>query len=193
MKSALFQKLASLPGINWFNNKEKISRPDPTPEMRLEPQEDDSHGRLYRLSSKYFRKLVTQDLYIQELHKLLDQFNFEVEKWDTVQAGHEHEIQKMKLECDRRIEDIQFQMHNSRNGRLHNEIQQLSAKVRRQENHINSLEKRKPILSDHKAKDFIKAIGALMDSIKYNKNHEVGRIRDMAHRLDALLRKTEDV
>ena len=184
MKSKLLQRLAKLPGINWFNNKEKIERTAPRPVNRIQPKETDSQKRLYILADRYLRKLTVQDLYINEVNKLLDQFNFEVEKWDQIQAGHEQEIERIRKECSDLIS-------NSSVALLKQKVQQLEAQVTRLTNHNKNLENRKPILSDHKAKDFINAIDRMLDSIKYNGNRDVGRVRDMGYRLQSLLNKIE--
>lgn len=101
MKSKLFQKLAQLTGISLFNWKEKIAHA----EVRVfEPTTDPD--RMYRQNYVYFKRITAQAQLIDVMRKIIDSYDFEVEKWDTIQAGHESEIAHLKFDHDQEIDTI---------------------------------------------------------------------------------------
>lgn len=93
MKSNLFKIFAALPGINWFNWKEKIERE--LPMTRINPKLHEHNPELlYKMATKYFEKIVVQDKYIWVQMKLIDSFDEQVQKWDEIQAKHEMEVEE---------------------------------------------------------------------------------------------------
>lgn len=91
MKSKLFQKLAQLTGISLFNWKEKIAHA----EVRVfEPTTDPD--RMYRQNYVYFKRITAQAQLIDVMRKIIDSYDFEMEKWDTIQANHEQALVDMR-------------------------------------------------------------------------------------------------
>src|SRR5688572_19072269 len=74
MKSKLFQRLAELPGINWFNRKEKMEYTDELKEMK--PMKgDESYTKLYQACLRYFNHIQALKKYIETIHGLIGQFD----------------------------------------------------------------------------------------------------------------------
>jgi hypothetical protein len=119
MKSLLFRKLASLPGINLFNLKDKVEIREVA--ERVEPTLEQSHAKLFKLAHKYFIRVVVQDKYIKILNRIINQYSFESDKWDTIQSNHEYEIAEIRREYEQKIKNIK----NSTHKNLHDDIAQL--------------------------------------------------------------------
>lgn len=112
MFSKLFKKLSALPGVNWYNHKEKIEYELPV--GRINPKlHHDNIDLLYKLSMTYFEKIVVQDKLIYLLKQLIDEFDTEVAKWDAIQAEHEKEIENV-----RRLEDQLKKAQLTRNPKI---------------------------------------------------------------------------
>lgn len=112
MKSKLFKRLADLPGVSWFNHNEKVETPPPN--QPLPPVESESAGAMYRQSIKYFSSIVRFAQIIKVQKELIDSYDFEVEKWDMIQAAHEEELKQR----DDQIKSLKGQVRAIENRKL---------------------------------------------------------------------------
>lgn len=126
MKSNLFKRLAALPGINWFNHKEKAEY---TEEQHLPViGQAESYFELLRKSEKYFSHIQSLKQYIKVLLTLVDEFDDEVIRWDRVRAQHEREVNEVK---------------NSSSGRMKSLLQEREAQIKKLQNRVRDLENQK--------------------------------------------------
>ena len=110
MISKLFQKLASLPGINLFNHRDKM---EIAPELPFHPPTgEESYDKIKEKANKYFKHLVVQNQYIKALHKLLDQVDDEVMNWDRRQAAHEQDIVDATRPLLKEINNLKMQVRH---------------------------------------------------------------------------------
>lgn len=133
MKSNLFKRLAALPGINWFNHKQKMEY---TEEQQLPPlTQAEAYAEVLWKAEKYFAHIQALNAYIKTMLTLIDEFDDEVIRWDRFQAQHEREIKEANEG------DVK---------KLRNQLQEREHKIRKLENRIRDLEiqKSKPIISD---------------------------------------------
>ena len=98
MKSKLFNLLARLPGINWFNHKNRITYDPVETEKHLVHIAKGGHtyNAIKEQNYRYYEHMMGQAQYIKAMNKLIDEFDFEIEKWDAIQAGHESELERLK-------------------------------------------------------------------------------------------------
>lgn len=98
MISALFKKLASLPGINWFNRKDKIEYDPAATEERLKQIAKGGHtyNAIKQQNYMYYTHMMGQAQYIKAMNKLIDEFDLVVESWDGIQSEHESELEILR-------------------------------------------------------------------------------------------------
>lgn len=161
MKSKLFQRLAELPGINWFNRKEKMEYTDEIKELK--PMNgDESYTKLYQACLKYFSHMQALKKYIDTMHGLIGQFDSWIESLD------EHYF---RLEQEKETQ-----------------IKSLKGIIRSQSAQITTLEKKlqsKPPISHHDVKLLLEKMDELKDSDAYKtrmKNkRNFGRMHNYFH------------
>lgn len=109
MKSKLFQRLADLPGINWFNRKEKMEYTEEIKEIK--PMKgDESYTKLYQACLKYFSHIQALKKYINTMHGLVGQLDGWIEALDEHYVKQEKEnelsIVALKNEIKKREQRI---------------------------------------------------------------------------------------
>lgn len=173
MISALFKKLASLPGINWFNRKDKIEYDPAATEEHLVRIAKGGHtyNAIKHQNYLYYTHMMGQAQYIKAMHKLINEFDLTVEKWDDIQMNHEHELEALK------------------------------AIIRKRDIEIAALQKAKPprpvkqiqnvTISDQSVDKLIAHMEriALLTQGKYSRDKEVKRAREMHNTLHNFLQK----
>lgn len=169
MKSNLFKKLALLPGLNWFNRKEKIEyQPGKLTESLEMPRPKMTWHDLRRQNERYFSHMVAQDQFVMAMLPLIEQFDGAVAHWDKIQAGHEDEVERLK------------------------------GIIRKRDNEIAALQKAKPVkqiqnvtISDQSVDRLIAHLEriALLTQGKYSREKEVKRAREMHNTLHNFLQK----
>lgn len=116
MKSKLFQKLAALPGVNWFNRKEKIEYAEPAKEL---PKivGDESWIKLSVKAQKYFSHIQALKQYISTMHKLIGEFDDAIanldEEYFLLEAKNESTIIALKNEIksrDAKIKELEHKL-----------------------------------------------------------------------------------
>jgi len=143
MKSKLFSKLAQ-GALSILNFPDKVEIDEV---IRIEPREDDTAAKLYKLATRYYKHLVVQDQYVKLCMRMMDQVEHEISKLDLIQANHEDEMEKVKAEAKALIA-------GSKLGLLHNKIQQLESELIRKQRYIDN-ELRRPLVNVKDANKFL--------------------------------------
>lgn len=117
MKSKLFQKLASLPGVNWFNRKDKMEYTEPVKEFP-HLKGDEGYLKLTLIANKYFSHIHALKTYIDTMHKLVGEFDDAIanldEEYFIMESKNESIIVALKNEIKSRDAKIKELEHSLR-------------------------------------------------------------------------------
>lgn len=174
MKSKLFQRLAELPGINWFNKKEKVEYSE---EVKPLPTINggESYSELLYKSERYFKHIQSLKKYIETMNKLLDNVDATVAQWDEIQFNHEQEMEKI---------------HNTSTGHLRNMIQMLESKNKKLEHKLTT--QAKLPISDRDVDKLIARLDQIMRmDTGGNKSKEKSKAKQMHMNLHNFLQKLQ--